>query len=252
MYYNATILKLAGITSNEKAIWIAAAINAVFVLFTVLGLFLVDRAGRRRLMQWSLVGILGSLLLLAQAFYLAAGHSPAASGTGDCDFPSCNACLKHHCGFCEQQGQCLPLNTNSSVCPDNQWISTDSRALSDACPDPYSLLAILGLGAYLSFFAFGVTSMPWVINAEIFPTHLRSIGNSFATATNWASNLLVSQTFLTLTEAITRAGAFWLYGGIALLSLLYVTLALPETKGKTLEEIEALFIRRKDSYKPLN
>ena len=50
--------------------------------------------------------------------------------------------------------------------------------------------------------------MPWTINSEIYPLWARSTGNSLATATNWLSNIVVSMTFLTLTETITKYGKF--------------------------------------------
>ena len=83
--------------------------------------------------------------------------------------------------------------------------------------------------------------MPWTINSEIYPLWARSLGNSLATSTNWAFNLLISMTFLTLTETITKQGAFYLYTGIALLGFFTFLWLLPETKGKSLEEVEQLF-----------
>ena len=87
----------------------------------------------------------------------------------------------------------------------------------------------------------GMGPMPWTINSEIYPLWARSLGNSLATSTNWAFNLLISMTFLTLTETITKQGAFYLYTGIALLGFFTFLWLLPETKGKSLEEVEQLF-----------
>jgi SP family myo-inositol transporter-like MFS transporter 13 len=135
-----------------------------------------------------------------------------------------------------------------SQCNVSWFVSNNDSpdVLSNYCPNPYAWLAILGLCLYLASFAFGLTSMPWIINSEIFPTHLRATGNSLATATNWICNLGVSLSFLTLTENITEAGTFWLYGGISIVATVYTYYALPETKGKSLEEIEDIFIQRAD------
>ena len=263
MYYNATILKLAGINSNVDAMWIAAGINVVFVAFTVVGLLLTERAGRRALMLWSLALLAVSTLVLAQAFWLADANSPISTNTGSpgtCGQASrCAPCLASGCGFCatanKTAGTCLPPSTRLAECAMEDWYLVDApmnRAISDVCPDSYSWLAILALCMYLASFSFGVTSMPWVINAEIFPNHLRTAGTSYATSTNWICNLGVSLTFLTLTEAITKAGTFWLYAGVCVLSFFYCYWQLPETRGLSLEAIEDIFVRRcGHGYAPL-
>ena len=68
----------------------------------------------------------------------------------------------------------------------------------------------MGLCSYLFFFAPGMGPMPWTINSEIYPMWARSFGNSLATSVNWAFNLIVSMTFLSLTEAITKQVIFGL------------------------------------------
>lgn len=82
--------------------------------------------------------------------------------------------------------------------------------------------------------------MPWTINSEIYPLWARSTCYSSATSVNWFFNLLVSLTFLTLTKILTKHGAFYLYAGLAALGWVLLFLLLPETKGKSLEEIELL------------
>jgi SP family galactose:H+ symporter-like MFS transporter len=62
---------------------------------------------------------------------------------------------------------------------------------------------------------------------------------SAVTVTNWAFNLLVAVTFLTLVGVLGHAGTFWLYGVIAVGAWVFFYLRVPETKGKTLEQVEA-------------
>ena len=85
--------------------------------------------------------------------------------------------------------------------------------------------------------------MPWTINSEIYPLWARSVCFSISTAFNWFFNLIVSLTFLTLTEYITKQGAFYLYASLALLGWIFFLFQLPETKGKTLEQMESLFTK---------
>ena len=61
---------------------------------------------------------------------------------------------------------------------------------------------------------------------------------SVSTVGNWTANCLVSSFFLSLTTAITREGAFWLYAGFGVIALIYFVFRVPETKDRTLEEIE--------------
>lgn len=83
--------------------------------------------------------------------------------------------------------------------------------------------------------------MPWTISSEIYPLWARSFCYSVSTSFNWFFNLLVSLTFLTLTRVLSNHGAYYLYASIAFIGWLLFFVFLPETKGKSLEEIELLF-----------
>ena len=83
--------------------------------------------------------------------------------------------------------------------------------------------------------------MPWTINSEIFPLWCRGTCYSTTTSFNWLFNFLVSVTFLSLTRAVTKQGAFWIYGAFGALGLIFFYFNLPETKGKSLEDTSRLF-----------
>lgn len=74
--------------------------------------------------------------------------------------------------------------------------------------------------------------MPWTINSEIYPLWARSVCFSIATSFNWFSNLIVTLTFLSLTERITKYGVFYLYATFAMIGWLFFFFKLPETKNK--------------------
>ena len=98
------------------------------------------------------------------------------------------------------------------------------------------LIAILG---YIAFFAMSLGPLTFVVIAEIFPTKSRATAMSIATFFLWLAVFLVSQTFPILIGSIGSAYTFWLYTFISILAFLFIRKSIPETKGKTLEEIEA-------------
>jgi sugar porter (SP) family MFS transporter len=110
-----------------------------------------------------------------------------------------------------------------------------------------SVLAIVSLMAYVASFAISLGPIFWLLNAEIYPLGVRSKAAGIGTMANWTFNFIVSLTFLLLIEALGRSGAFWFYGAIGILTLVFCWKLVPETKGKRLEEIQAYFQERVDS-----
>jgi SP family galactose:H+ symporter-like MFS transporter len=102
-----------------------------------------------------------------------------------------------------------------------------------------SYVAIGGLVIYVACFAFGLGPIFWLLISEIYPLKIRGAAMSAVTVANWALNLAVAVTFLTLVGVLGHAGTFWLYGVIAAGAWVFFYRLVPETKGKTLEQIEA-------------
>ena len=100
-------------------------------------------------------------------------------------------------------------------------------------------LLLGGILIFVAAFAMAMGPVSWIVNAEIFPTKLRGRAMAISIFLLWLACYLVSQTFPMLLEAIGPSKTFWVYGGCSLLSFLFVLLMIPETKGKTLEEIQA-------------
>jgi sugar porter (SP) family MFS transporter len=101
-----------------------------------------------------------------------------------------------------------------------------------------SYIAIGSLAIYVSSFAMGLGPIFWLMISEIYPLKVRGAAMSTVTVTNWVLNLVVSVTFLSLVGVLGRGGTFWLYGAIAVAALVFFYRMVPETKGKTLEQIE--------------
>ncbi|HWQ53936.1 MAG TPA: sugar porter family MFS transporter [Bryobacteraceae bacterium] len=109
-------------------------------------------------------------------------------------------------------------------------------------PAPAGLILGIIL-ACAAFFAVGLGPAVWVLMAELFPTRIRGRAMSIATITLWVACVALTATFLSLTRAITATGAFWLYSVMCITTVIFVWRVTPETKGKTLEEIERLWKR---------
>lgn len=101
------------------------------------------------------------------------------------------------------------------------------------------MLLLGGILVFVAAFAMAMGPVSWIVNAEIFPTKLRGRAMAISIFLLWLACYLVSQTFPMLVEAIGPAKTFWVYGGCSFLSFLFVVAMIPETKGKTLEEIQA-------------
>ncbi|XP_009603614.1 sugar transporter ERD6-like 16 [Nicotiana tabacum] len=101
------------------------------------------------------------------------------------------------------------------------------------------ILAVSGVLVYISAFSIGMGAVPWVIMSEIFPIHVKSAAGSLVVLVNWLGAWAVSFTFSFL-MAWSATGTFMLYAGFCVLTILFVAKVVPETKGKTLEEIQAI------------
>ena len=184
LYYAPELLEVAGLASKES-LMNSIAIGAVNLVFTLLGMYLIDRAGRKQLMLWGSIGYIISLGVVAYAFY--SGASPAF------------------------------------------------------------LLTFLLL--FIASHAIGQGAVIWVFISEIFPTKVRAIGQSFGCGTHWvlaALITLVTPIFLDKDDGIFRDNPwpiFAFFAGFMILQLLFVLFMMPETKGKSLEQLEEELVK---------
>lgn len=105
-------------------------------------------------------------------------------------------------------------------------------------------LAVIALMLYVAAFAISLGPIFWILNAEIYPLKARGHAAGVGTMANWTSNFLVSLTFLPLINWLGSATTFWFYAAIGVFTIFFCLRFVPETKGKQLEEIEAIFEER--------
>ncbi|CAI0392266.1 unnamed protein product [Linum tenue] len=116
----------------------------------------------------------------------------------------------------------------SSVSPDSSLYGT------------MGILSLVGLVAVVIFFSFGLGAIPWIIMSEILPVNIKGLAGSVATLANWLASWMVTMT-ANLLLGWSTGGTFAIYTVVSLFTVLFVTLWVPETKGRTLEEIQSSF-----------
>jgi len=99
-------------------------------------------------------------------------------------------------------------------------------------------LAVISMMGYVASFAISLGPIFWLLISEIYPLKIRNSAEGVAATFNWGSNLVIALTFLTLVERLGPSWTFWLYGISAVAAWIFSYYFVPETKGRTLEEIE--------------
>ncbi|CAN4126972.1 unnamed protein product [Withania somnifera] len=255
MYYSSTIVQLAGFASNKTALAYPTLITSCLsALGSIVSMCFVDRYGRRRLMIVSMFGIISCLVILSVLFMQASKHVPLVSAFESNHFGSnstCSACLQasKDSAFCSNgnnkyhPGACLALNDSVK----GLYRSEKREWYTKGCPSKFGFFAVMFLGLYIISYSPGMGTVPWIVNSEIYPLRYRGIGGGIAAVSNWVSNLIVSESFLTLTEAIGSAGTFLLFAGFSTTGLIAIYFLVPETKGLQFEEVEKMLEK---GYKP--
>lgn len=103
-------------------------------------------------------------------------------------------------------------------------------------------LAFLGVLIFTGSFSIGVGAIPWIIMSEIFPINVKGVAGSLVTVINWIGCWVISYFFNFLTDWITAEGTFLIFSITSGITVVFVAKLVPETKGRTLEEIQASMV----------
>jgi SP family arabinose:H+ symporter-like MFS transporter len=107
-----------------------------------------------------------------------------------------------------------------------------------------SILLVVCILLYVTFFAFSFGCVTWTLLSEFYPTHIRGRAMSIATLSLWCGTFVIGQAFPWLLETLGGSGAFFLFACMCVPAILIAWRLLPETKGKTLEEIERFWLQK--------
>ncbi|KAK7304700.1 hypothetical protein VNO77_42586 [Canavalia gladiata] len=268
MYYSPTIVQLAGFASNRVALLLSLVTAALNAFGSILSIYFIDKTGRKKLLLFSLSGVVVSLVVLTVVFHETTTHSPMVSTIETSHFNNtcpdysmafnsaqwdCMKCLQASpgCGFCASRsnkllpGACLISNETT----ENECHNEHRLWYTRGCPSKYGWLALIGLSLYIIFFSPGMGTVPWVVNSEIYPLRYRGICGGMASTSNWVSNLIVAQSFLSLTQAIGISSTFMIFIFITIAAIIFVIIFVPETKGLPIEEVENMLETRSLNFK---
>lgn len=132
--------------------------------------------------------------------------------------------------------------TNEPYChPDT---STSVNFTTTHCVKNLEPLAITSMMCYIIGFSIGWGALPWLLSSEIIPMRVRGIGMGIATFVNFSFVAIITGAFEDYQKAVRLWGAFWSFGLMCFLAVIFVAVFIPETKGKSLEEIERYFYLR--------
>ncbi len=123
-------------------------------------------------------------------------------------------------------------------------VSSASSTAANAgrtAPSDAGIFTLVALVVYVSSFAFSLGPIVWTMINEIYPRELRGRAVAIATAVNWFSAWLVSQFFLSIVKHLGESVTFWIFAALCAVCFVWIQRQVPETKGRTLEEIEQMW-----------
>ena len=185
----------------NKATLVSIMFSLAQFVSTAFACLIVDRAGRRILL---LIGGFGMFV--------------------------CNICLGVYYD--------LKKTTNGTASEASSTLQSFDHSIP---ADHITWLAIGGAVLFIILFSLGWGPLPWLLMSEVFPPRAKGLASSICTLTNWLFVFLVTKNFPSMISSFTEQGTFWFFAGWCLLSFVFVYFLVPETKGRTLEEIEHYF-----------
>ncbi|KAM5145476.1 solute carrier family 2, facilitated glucose transporter member 8 [Mantella aurantiaca] len=114
-------------------------------------------------------------------------------------------------------------------------------AMAESSGEHLAWLPLASMALFISGFAIGWGPIPWLVMSEIFPLRARGVASGVCVITNWGCAFLVTKEFQHMMDSLTSYGTFWLFAAFCALNVLFTVLCVPETKGKSLEQIESHF-----------
>ena len=237
-FYAPMIFEQSGIGTNA-AFMQAVLVGLVNLVFTVVAMIFIDRLGRRPLLGFGLTGIAVCMLALSYGFGSATYKLDQAAIDGlpaDIDRVELSVLVDE-----TFESDTAFRGAVSDAIGRDAYQQFESQLVSSAIEmnPTVILLAILG---FVASFAVSIGPIMWVLFSELFPNRVRGLAISFAGLVNSTVAFLVTFIFPWQLETIGNSGTFLIYGLFAVVGLIFVMRILPETKGRSLEELERVLV----------
>ncbi|KAM3860935.1 solute carrier family 2, facilitated glucose transporter member 12 [Diretmus argenteus] len=245
--YASPLLRSVGFNSDAAATLASTGFGVVKVAGTIPAVLLVDRLGPKSFLCVGAVAMAVSLATLGAVTLQSHTHL-----TSLCQSES-GLNHTHTAWDSNSTSPELDIDILTTAFP-SQWNSEEAEVLRTnrgddgigesggggthvEVPSTLKWVSLISLLVYVAAFSISLGPMVYVVLSEIFPMGVRGKAVSVVSAVNWATNLLISMTFLTITEKIGVPNVMFLYAAMSFVLLVFVILCVPETKGRTLEQI---------------
>ena len=239
-FYAPMIFEQSGV-GTDASFMQAVLVGLVNLVFTVVAMALIDRIGRRPLLGIGLSGIAVCMFLLAYGFG-SAGYTLAASDVDELPQDLDRAALQQVVDI-EYQSDVEFRQAVTSAVGEAAFQQHESVLVSVAVDLNASLILFAILG-FVASFAISLGPVMWVLFSELFPNTLRGLAISFAGLINSGVSFGVQLVFPWELQKLGSSMTFLIYGVFALVGLVLMLRILPETRGRSLEELEEILVRR--------
>jgi SP family arabinose:H+ symporter-like MFS transporter len=238
-FYAPMIFEQSGI-GTDAAFMQAVLVGLTNLVFTLLAMALIDRVGRKPLLIFGVAGIASCMMLLAWAFSNATySLSQQAIAALPAQIDRLPLLQIQDSVFLSDVSFSTALAESLGIDVFQQFESQLISAAIDINP----MLILLGILGFVACFAISIGPVMWVLFSELFPNRIRALGISFVGLVNSAVSFLVQLLFPWQLANLGSALTFFIYGVFAVIGLLIVIRLLPETRGKSLEELETLLVK---------
>ncbi|NWI76167.1 GTR12 protein, partial [Dryoscopus gambensis] len=269
LFYASTVLKSVGFQSNEAASLASTGVGVVKVISTVPATFFVDQIGSKTFLCIGSSVMAVSLVTMGlvnrnihvnftkvcrsqspEDFFLQRpGNFTVTNGNLKDLFASMAS--TERLSFDVQSPDVARTRELNRTALAGGKSTTGSHMESGEVPVVLKWLSLVSLLVYVAAFSIGLGPMSWLVLSEIFPGGIRGRAMALTSSMNWGINLLISLTFLTVTELIGLSGVCFIYTMMSLASLAFVIVFIPETKGCSLEQISMELAKQKYVRTPL-